>query len=209
MKHFFSKFAALVCVCAAVAACQPGGAGKAGAIKTPETSKLFEKRVDSISGVVSYALKYGAPDDNRQSLYFVTKSMTEDGRFLVFMYTEGNEKKGHGPRHTMVADLLKDVDAVLLEQRARCLEAVSRVVVSGGDDYVHSRTFLACLGQKVVIGGLCGSRGVAVVEDVAGNKQCIGLLGFELRQQPVQEVEVLGQAVNAMKQISQVPITGS
>ncbi|MCR5713612.1 MAG: hypothetical protein K6F98_01600 [Bacteroidales bacterium] len=108
MKQIFSKLAVLICACAAFAACQSGGTGKAGAIKTPETSKLFEKRVDSISGVVSYALKYGAPDDNRQSLYFVTKSMTEDGRFLVFMYTEGNEKKGHGPRHTMVADLLKE-----------------------------------------------------------------------------------------------------
>ena len=63
MKHLFSKLAVLACVFAAVAACQSDGAGRSGAIKTPETSKLFEKRVDSISGVVSYALKYGAPDD--------------------------------------------------------------------------------------------------------------------------------------------------
>ena len=52
-------------------------------VHTPETSKLFERRTDPESGVVSYSLVYGAPDDNRQSLYFVTKSMTEDGRFLV------------------------------------------------------------------------------------------------------------------------------
>ena len=35
--------------------------------------------------------------------------MTEDGRFLVFNYTRGNERrKDVGPRVTMVADLLKD-----------------------------------------------------------------------------------------------------
>ena len=77
-------------------------------VHTPETSKLFERRTDPESGVVSYSLVYGAPDDNRQSLYFVTKSMTEDGRFLVFNYTKGNERKGRGPRKLMVADLLKD-----------------------------------------------------------------------------------------------------
>ena len=77
-------------------------------VHTPETSKLFERRIDPESGVVSYSLVYGAPDDNRQSLYFVTKSMTEDGRFLVFNYTKGNERKGRGPRKLMVADLLKD-----------------------------------------------------------------------------------------------------
>ena len=70
-------------------------------VHTPETSKLFERRTDPESGVVSSSLVYGAPDDNRQSLYFVTKSMTEDGRFLVFNYTKGNERKGRGPRKLM------------------------------------------------------------------------------------------------------------
>lgn len=95
-------FLPLACACA-LAACQPG-------IKSPETSSLFEPFTDPESGVVSYVLRYGAPDDNRQSLYFVTKSMTEDGRFLVFMHTEGNEKKpgGAGPRHLMLADLRDD-----------------------------------------------------------------------------------------------------
>lgn len=79
-------------------------------IKTPEQSKLFEPFTDPESGVVSYVLKYGAPDDNRQSIYFTSKSMTNDGRFLVFWYTEGNEKKegGAGPRHQMLADLKTD-----------------------------------------------------------------------------------------------------
>ena len=34
--------------------------------------------------------------------------MTEDGRFLVFQYTQGNEKKGVGQRHLMLADLKLD-----------------------------------------------------------------------------------------------------
>ena len=103
MRKSLSKILMLSLAVAFAAACQPNGG-----IKSPEESSLFEKRVDPESGVVSYALKYGAPDDNRQSLYFVTKSMTEDGRFLLFMYTEGNEKKGCGERHTMLADLKKD-----------------------------------------------------------------------------------------------------
>lgn len=77
-------------------------------VKAPEKSNLFKPFVDPESGVVSYVLQYGAPDDNRQSLYFISKSMTEDGRFLVFWYTEGNERKGAGPRHLMLADLRKD-----------------------------------------------------------------------------------------------------
>ena len=74
----------------------------------PESSSLFEERIDPESGVVSYSLKCGYPDDNRQSLYFVTKSMTEDGRFLAFRHTDGNEQKGAGPLHLMLADLFKD-----------------------------------------------------------------------------------------------------
>ncbi|MCR5276470.1 MAG: hypothetical protein K6D54_02190 [Bacteroidales bacterium] len=79
-----------------------------GRIHTPEESSLFEPVTDPVSGVVSYALKYGAPDDNRQSLYFVTKSMTEDGRYLLFWHSDGNEKKGLGERHLMLADLKTD-----------------------------------------------------------------------------------------------------
>ncbi len=83
--------------------------GTSGEIKTPENSKLFEQRIDPVSKVVSYALRYGAPDDNRQSLYFITKSMTDDGRFLLFWHTKGNERKpSMGRRHVMMADLLKE-----------------------------------------------------------------------------------------------------
>lgn len=95
-KLFFAASAAVLAV-----ACS--------GIKSPEQSTLFEERVDPVSGVVSYALNYGAPDDNKQSFYFITKSMTEDGRFLAFWYTQGNEVKGlEGSRRQMLADLKKD-----------------------------------------------------------------------------------------------------
>lgn len=99
----FIRIIALAASCSLLAACQ-----SAPKVKAPEQSSLFEKVVDPESGVVSYALKYGAPDDNRQSLYFVTKSMTEDGRYLVFIHTVGNENKGYEPRHLMLADLALD-----------------------------------------------------------------------------------------------------
>ena len=71
-----------------------------------EKSPLFEKVTDPVSGVVSYSLKYGERDDNRQSIYFTAKSITDDGRYLVFWYTKGNETKGiEGVRMTMVADI--------------------------------------------------------------------------------------------------------
>lgn len=98
-----SKILALAVASVWAAACV-----QAPRIKSPEKSPLFEKVTDPESGVISYALKYGASDDNKQSLYFITKSMTEDGRFIVFHYTEGNETKGPCERRLMLADLATD-----------------------------------------------------------------------------------------------------
>lgn len=52
--------------------------------KTPETSSLFDRCTDPETGVVSYVLKPGIIDYNQQGFYFVNKSMTDDGRFLLF-----------------------------------------------------------------------------------------------------------------------------
>ena len=52
-------------------------------VKTPENSKLFVKYVDPLSGVTSYLIKPGLIEDSHKQLYFTSKSMTEDGRFLV------------------------------------------------------------------------------------------------------------------------------
>ena len=53
-----------------------------------EDSDLFVKHVDKGSGVVSYILRPGLAADNQQSLYFTAKSMTDDGRFLVFWISD-------------------------------------------------------------------------------------------------------------------------
>ena len=83
---------------------------------TPETSNLFVKNVDKISGVVSYILKPGLVGHNQQSIYFTAKSMTDDGRFLVFDVSEDEfaEKDGKhvsintGTREKAVVDFAKD-----------------------------------------------------------------------------------------------------
>jgi len=83
-------------------------------LKTPETSTLFERFADPESGVISYVLKPGLTAWNQQSLYFTQKSMTDDGRFLVYTVADDERKvtlpKGsHGmPRHLAIVDFLSD-----------------------------------------------------------------------------------------------------
>jgi hypothetical protein len=55
----------------------------AATMKTPETSRHFQKWTDPESGVVSYVLKTRVAQQ-QQSFYFVNRSMTNDGRFLLF-----------------------------------------------------------------------------------------------------------------------------
>ena len=56
----------------------------AAAASTPETSPFFRRHVDRDSGVASYVLEPGRFAHNQQSIYFTAKSMTDDGRFLLF-----------------------------------------------------------------------------------------------------------------------------
>lgn len=58
--------------------------GPAVALTTPENSRLFVPYDDPVSKVRSYLLRPGLLGHNQQSLYFTAKSMTDDGRFLVF-----------------------------------------------------------------------------------------------------------------------------
>ncbi|MBI5819507.1 MAG: hypothetical protein HZA88_11025 [Verrucomicrobia bacterium] len=74
------------------------------ALKTPATSKLFRKHVDPQSGVVSCILETRVAE-NQQSLYFTQKSMTEDGRFIVFNVSGG--ERGNQKSFAMI-DFLKD-----------------------------------------------------------------------------------------------------
>lgn len=82
----------------------PAAEPAAPAVKTPETSKLFRKHVEPASGVVSYILETRVAA-NQQSLYFTQKSMTEDGRFIVFDVSGG--ERGN-QKSFALADLLKE-----------------------------------------------------------------------------------------------------
>ena len=84
------------------------------ALKTPETSSLFEKFVDPESGAVSYLLKPGAIAHNQQSLYYTQKQMTDDGRFLVFVAEPSETEKDYYRRARLaVLDFLSDEVTVL------------------------------------------------------------------------------------------------
>lgn len=74
------------------------------AVPPVEESPLFERHVDGESGVVSYVLKPGIFSWNQQSLYFTTKSMTDDGRFIVFDASD-DERKGRTRKMLALADL--------------------------------------------------------------------------------------------------------
>ncbi len=89
-------------------------ANLAAGMKTPETSKLFTKFVDPKTGVVSYVLKPGSIAFNQQSFYFTAKSMTDDGRFLMFWICDDEyppekfgKRVGQSKRKALV-DFLKD-----------------------------------------------------------------------------------------------------
>ena len=75
-----------------------------------------------------------------------------------------------------------DIEAA--EYAARCLEAAGRVVVAAGDDGEHGRGGGVCVDEELIIQGLGGCRGVAVVEHIPGNKEGGRLLLRNLSQQP-------------------------
>ena len=77
-------------------------------MKTPETSRFFSRHVDPDSGVVSWILKPGIVAHNQQHFYFTAKSMTDDGRFLMF-HAADDEFSGRPRRKNMkVLDFLTD-----------------------------------------------------------------------------------------------------
>ena len=77
----------------------------------PENSRFFERFADPKSGAVSYILKKDVAGFNQQHLYFSTKSMTDDGRFLVVTYA-ADEASGlvtnEAQKAFAVIDLEKD-----------------------------------------------------------------------------------------------------
>ena len=101
-----------ISVAVLVGACLLGCASPVSAMKTPETSACFEKFTDPGSGVVSYVLKPGLVGYNQQSLYFTQKSMTDDGRFLVFTVSPDertwDRKRGDAPKDFALVDFAAD-----------------------------------------------------------------------------------------------------
>lgn len=87
-------------------------AGGTQAVRTPEESKLFAKYVDPSSGVTSWMLNPGMIDENQQSIYFTSKSMTDDGRFLVLDVSQNefrtDRKRRYGGKRKAVVDLATD-----------------------------------------------------------------------------------------------------
>ena len=77
-----------------------------------EQSKLFEPFADPESGVVSYLLKPGLVAYHQQSLYYNAKSLTDDGRFLVFdictVTNEWADPKAGDKKEFAVIDFAQD-----------------------------------------------------------------------------------------------------
>ena len=95
-----------ICVLA-VALCQIVGAK----VKSPAESAFFERFEDPKSGAFSYILKKDVAGFNQQHLYFSTKSMTDDGRFLVITYAAdeaGHTVTNESQKAFAVIDLEKD-----------------------------------------------------------------------------------------------------
>lgn len=82
------------------------GGDKPGKEYSVENSSLFEKHTDAQSGVVSYILKPNTLGrENSQSNYFNSKSMTDDGRFILFWYSFNEYKHELTDRHAAIIDL--------------------------------------------------------------------------------------------------------
>lgn len=75
----------------------------AATLAVPETSRLFDRVTDPVSGVVSYVLRPGTLAESHQGWYFTTRSMTDDGRFLLFWtarneFTHPGQEANRGPK---------------------------------------------------------------------------------------------------------------
>ena len=76
-----------------------------GKIPAVEESACFRKHIDPQSKVVSYILNIPRVGKNMQSIYFTHKSMTDDGRYLVF-HASDNRKSGQ--KNLYVLDIKKE-----------------------------------------------------------------------------------------------------
>ena len=112
MEHVTGKVHGLLMVTAAMLAVVASAA-----VKPVEESKLFEDFVDPVSGVKSRMLKTGIVGENQQSIWFSSKNMTENGRFIMLHVSENEHKPRKDWRYsgkkTAIVDLEKDAAFVL------------------------------------------------------------------------------------------------
>ncbi len=115
-------------------------------MKTPETSKFFQRHEDPQSKVVSWILKPGLLGHNQQSFYFTSKSMTDDGRFLMF-HTVADEldRKVSHRKQLMLLDFTTDTVMKLEDTPSGCLpfvDAGTDEIWYLKDDAVYYRNLL-------------------------------------------------------------------
>lgn len=81
--------------------------------------RLFRKVVNPATDIESYLLEQRLAT-HQQALYFTQKSMTDDGRFLVFNYFEGDDFE----KHCAVADLQKETVTPLRKIARKSMQSV-------------------------------------------------------------------------------------
>ena len=119
------KLSAFMAAMAAGLAVAPCGAAGSDGMKTPETSRLFVRHVDSSTGVESWILKPGIFSFHQQGYYFTQRSMTDDGRFLLLWArdseyeADGKTKKAKRRHVTAMIDFATDTIIELKGVRAR------------------------------------------------------------------------------------------
>lgn len=80
----------------------------ASGLKSPETSRFFVRHEDPVSHVVSWIMKPGLTAHNQQSIYFTAKSMTDDGRFLLYHGSDDEFAGKSVKKRTMLIDFKSD-----------------------------------------------------------------------------------------------------
>ena len=100
-----------------------------------EESPYFEKWTDRESGVVSYRLKPGLVSENQQHQYFVSKSISDDCRFL-FITRSRNERHQSVTQRTdkVVFDLVTGKVVATIKTRNSCFFDVAANRIYGFDD---------------------------------------------------------------------------
>ncbi len=106
------------------------------------------------------------------------------------------------------ADAADGMGIEALHQRRRQLDAPARVVVAGDHHDVQLRELFVGADDEVVEALLGLEWRVDRVEHVAGDQQGVGAVGYQLVEQPGEELRVFVVAVLAVEGLAEVPVGG-